>query len=37
MEVGTTRLKLSFEASSDFFGRITIYDLQIEGIKVRND
>lgn len=26
------QLKLIFEQSSDFFGRITIYDLQIDGI-----
>ncbi|RDB19327.1 Nuclear receptor 2C2-associated protein [Hypsizygus marmoreus] len=28
---GVRSLKLVFEQSSDFFGRITVYDLQIEG------
>jgi len=28
---GVTSLKLIFEESSDFFGRITIYDLKLEG------
>ncbi|KAF8628210.1 hypothetical protein AX15_003998 [Amanita polypyramis BW_CC] len=28
---GATSLKLLFEESSDFFGRITIYDLKLEG------
>ena len=28
---GVTGLKLIFEESSDFFGRITIYDLKLEG------
>ncbi|KAK7439350.1 hypothetical protein VKT23_017575 [Stygiomarasmius scandens] len=27
----TTQLKLTFEESSDFFGRITVYDLSLEG------
>lgn len=26
-----TQLRVVFEESSDFFGRITIYDLQVEG------
>lgn len=26
-----TQLRIVFEESSDFFGRITIYDLQVEG------
>lgn len=26
------QMRLSFEESSDFFGRITVYDLQIEGL-----
>lgn len=28
---GTKTIKLLFEESSDFFGRVTIYDLKIEG------
>ena len=28
---GVTAIKLTFEESSDFFGRITIYDLKLEG------
>jgi hypothetical protein len=28
---GVTSLKLVFETSSDFFGRITVYDLKLEG------
>lgn len=28
---GVTSIKLVFEASSDFFGRITVYDLKLEG------
>lgn len=28
---GTQKLKLVFEASSDFFGRLVVYDLRIEG------
>ena len=28
---GVEKLKLTFEESSDFFGRITIYDLRLEG------
>ena len=28
---GVEKLKLVFEESSDFFGRITIYDLRLEG------
>ncbi|KAG6907944.1 hypothetical protein DXG01_006802 [Tephrocybe rancida] len=31
-ESGIRSLKLVFEQSSDFFGRITVYDLKIEGI-----
>jgi len=30
---GATAIKLVFEDSSDFFGRITIYDLKLEGTK----
>jgi hypothetical protein len=32
VEEPVTRIKLVFEASSDFFGRITVYDLMIEGL-----
>jgi hypothetical protein len=28
---GVTSLKLIFDESSDFFGRITIYDMKLEG------
>src|ERR1700761_7068579 len=28
----TLQLKLSFEESSDFFGRITIYELDVDGL-----
>ncbi|KAF9469601.1 galactose-binding domain-like protein [Collybia nuda] len=28
---GVTSIKLVFETSSDFFGRITVYDLKLEG------
>lgn len=31
LDGGTGKLKLVFEESSDFFGRITIYDLRLEG------
>jgi len=31
---GISALKLVFEDSSDFFGRITVYDLRLEGIPV---
>jgi hypothetical protein len=31
LDSGVEKLKLVFEESSDFFGRITIYDLRIEG------
>src|SRR6266545_4310785 len=31
VEKGVTAFKLIFEESSDFFGRITIYDLKVEG------
>lgn len=31
LDGGTEKLKLVFEESSDFFGRITIYDLRLEG------
>lgn len=27
-------IQLVFEESSDFFGRITVYDLKIEGLKI---
>lgn len=30
---GISALKLVFEESSDFFGRITVYDLKVEGMK----
>lgn len=33
LSLGISTLKLLFEESSDFFGRITIYDLKLEGIK----
>ena len=31
LDAGVEKLKLVFEESSDFFGRITIYDLRLEG------
>ena len=31
LESGVTSVKLVFEESSDFFGRITVYDLKLEG------
>ena len=31
LDNGVEKLKLTFEESSDFFGRITIYDLRLEG------
>ncbi|KAF9786766.1 galactose-binding domain-like protein [Thelephora terrestris] len=31
LDAGVGKLKLIFEESSDFFGRITIYDLRLEG------
>jgi len=31
LEWGVTGLRLLFEESSDFFGRITVYDLKMEG------
>jgi len=31
LDGGVGKLKLAFEESSDFFGRITIYDLRLEG------
>ncbi|KDR85581.1 hypothetical protein GALMADRAFT_218677 [Galerina marginata CBS 339.88] len=31
LKEGISTLKLLFESSSDFFGRITIYDLKLEG------
>lgn len=31
VEKGVFGVKLVFEKSSDFFGRITVYDLQLEG------
>ncbi|KAK2461519.1 hypothetical protein APHAL10511_005982 [Amanita phalloides] len=34
---GVTGLKLVFEESSDFFGRITIYDLKLEGSAIESD
>ncbi|KAF9532090.1 galactose-binding domain-like protein [Crepidotus variabilis] len=35
LEEGTSIIKFVFEESSDFFGRITIYDLRLEGIQVQ--
>ncbi|KAJ7079143.1 galactose-binding domain-like protein [Mycena belliarum] len=32
---GIGKLRLSFEESSDFFGRITLYDLKLHGIIVQ--
>jgi len=32
LEGGVSSVKLIFEESSDFFGRITVYDLKLEGI-----
>ena len=31
LDSGVEKLKLTFEEGSDFFGRITIYDLRLEG------
>jgi len=31
LDGGVEKLKLMFEEGSDFFGRITIYDLRLEG------
>jgi len=31
LDDGITSLKVVFENSSDFFGRITVYDLSVEG------
>jgi hypothetical protein len=31
VENGVESIKLMFEESSDFFGRITVYDLEVEG------
>jgi len=31
LDNGVEKLKLAFERSSDFFGRVTIYDLRLEG------
>jgi len=31
LEGGVSSIKLVFEESSDFFGRITVYDLKLEG------
>ena len=31
VENGVESIKLVFEESSDFFGRITVYDLKVEG------
>lgn len=35
IERGIVSLRLVFEESSDFFGRITVYSLQIQGIEPR--
>jgi len=32
VETGVEGIKLVFEQSSDFFGRITLYDLKVEGL-----
>ncbi|KAJ3819986.1 hypothetical protein F5878DRAFT_290483 [Lentinula raphanica] len=32
--VGTSALRLTFETSSDFFGRITVYDLELKGYRL---
>jgi len=32
MDDGVRAIKLVFKGSSDFFGRITIYDLKVEGL-----
>jgi hypothetical protein len=31
LAAGVQHLKLIFEESSDFFGRVTVYDLRVEG------
>ena len=31
---GVSALKFIFQESSDFFGRITVYDLKLEGLQV---
>ncbi|KAF7969008.1 hypothetical protein HWV62_10244 [Athelia sp. TMB] len=31
---GVETIKLVFEESSDFFGRITVYDMKIEGLAI---
>jgi len=31
LDSGVEKLRLAFEESSDFFGRITIYELRLEG------
>ena len=37
-EIGPiTQLSLFFNESSDFFGRVTIYDLQVEGRDLSNE
>lgn len=37
VEGGIEGLRMVFEESSDFFGRVTIYDLQLEGDVVETD
>ncbi|KAJ3796662.1 galactose-binding domain-like protein [Lentinula aff. detonsa] len=32
--LGISALKLTFETSSDFFGRVTIYDLELKGYRL---
>jgi len=36
-EEGTREVKVEFEKGSDFFGRITIYELEVWGWKVGGD
>ncbi|THV07083.1 hypothetical protein K435DRAFT_772806 [Dendrothele bispora CBS 962.96] len=33
LPIRTSQIKLTFEESSDFFGRITVYDLSLEGLE----
>jgi hypothetical protein len=34
---GISSLKLEFEDSSDLFGRVTVYDLKVEGMKPQRE
>lgn len=36
VEKGVESVKLVFEESSDFFGRVTVYDLELEGQVIRS-